>query len=173
MIDKTRTMAREPGNAASMYEVHVKARRDFIERQNTGKLLIKSNEREFQVSRQGKAKKFLYPDMWPENALQEWSVFLHEIVTHSGKHRHQGSLVIFVLEGRGYTVVDGVRMDWKKGDLILLPLKPGGIEHQHFNLDPSKSSKWMAFIYIPMYNQVASFTEQIELCPLYTAQSSQ
>ncbi|MBI2955478.1 MAG: cupin domain-containing protein [Chloroflexi bacterium] len=172
MVDKTKTMEREPGAAPSMYEIHVKARRDFIERQNTGKLLIKSNEREFRIGRQGKTKKFLYPNMWPENALQDWSVFMQDVVSHSGKHRHQGSLVIFVLEGRGYTVVEGVRMGWKKGDLILLPLKPGGIEHQHFNLEPGQSCKWIAFIYFPMYNQVASFTEQIEICPLCTSQSA-
>ncbi|MBI2953246.1 MAG: cupin domain-containing protein [Chloroflexi bacterium] len=171
MIDKTKTMAREPGPRGDLYEGHLSARRKFIELQNTGKLLIKSSEREFQTGRQGKTKKYMYPDVWPENALQEWSVFMHDIVSHSGKHRHQGSLVIFVLEGRGHSVVEGVRMDWKKGDLILLPLKPGGIEHQHFNAVPGESCKWIAFIYLPMYNQVASFTEQIELCPLYTTQS--
>ncbi|MBI2952832.1 MAG: cupin domain-containing protein [Chloroflexi bacterium] len=167
MVDKTKSLAREPGASGSYYEVHVKARRDFIERQNTGKLLVKADEHEFEIARQGKTKTYLYPGLFPENALQEWSVFIQDIVTHSGKHRHQGSLVIFVLEGRGYTIVDGVRMDWKKGDLILLPVKPGGIEHQHFNLQIGQPCKWMAFIYFPTYNQVASFTEQIELSPLY------
>ncbi len=169
MAEKTRTMVREPGPEISMYEFHCKARRDFLQRQNIGKLLIKANERTWEVSRQGKTKNFMYPNLLPENALQDWAVFQQDIVTHSGKHRHQGSLVIFVLEGRGYTVVDGVRQDWKKGDLILLPLKQGGVEHQHFNLEPGKPCKWIAMIYLPMYDQVASFTEQIELSPLYTA----
>ena len=43
----------------------------------------------------------------------------------SGKHRHQGGLVIYVLEGKGYSIVDGERKDWEKGDLVLLPMKPG------------------------------------------------
>ena len=65
---------------------------------------------------------------------------------HSGKHRHQGGLAIFVLEGAGYTVVDGKRYDWKAGDLILLPIKPGGVSHQHFNADPKKPARWLALI---------------------------
>src|SRR5690242_9499378 len=67
------------------------------------------------------------------SALNQWLVFQHDIHTHSGKHRHQGGLAIFVLEGEGYTEVDGVRIDWEAGDLILLPIKPDGCEHQHFN----------------------------------------
>jgi len=169
MVEKTKTILREPGPEINMYEIHCKARRDFIQRQNIGKLLIKANERTWEISRQAKIKNFMYPNMFPENALQDWVIFQQDIVTHSGKHRHQGSLVIFVLEGRGYTVVDGVRQDWKKGDLILLPLKEGGVEHQHFNLEQGKPCKWIAMIYLPMYDQVASFTEQIELSPLYTA----
>ncbi|MBI2955480.1 MAG: cupin domain-containing protein [Chloroflexi bacterium] len=171
-MEKTRTMAQEPDASTSDYEAHLKARREFIEQQNTGKLLIKGNEREFRITRQGRSKYFMYPNVWPEHALQEWMVFQQDVVHHTGKHRHQGSLVIFVLDGRGYTVVEGVRMDWKKGDLILLPLKAGGVEHQHFNIEPGQSCKWMAFVYIPMYDQIASFTEQIELNPLYRAETS-
>ena len=169
MAEKTKTKVQEPGSGPSVYEQHYKARRDFIQRQNTGKLLVKANEREYENSRQGKVKYILYPNVWPENALQDWAVFSQDIVRHSGKHRHQGSLVIFVLEGRGYTTVDGVRMDWKKDDLILLPLKPGGVEHQHFNAEPGQPCKWLAFIHIPTYDQVASVTEQLELSPLYSS----
>lgn len=167
-MEKTRTKTREPEPEISNYEFHIKYRRDFIQRQNTGKLLIKASERNWAISRQSKSKTFMYPNRWPEHALQDWQVFMQDVVTHSGKHRHQGGVAIFVLEGRGYTVVNGVRMDWKKGDLILLPLIPGGVEHQHFNLEPGKPCRWLANIYVPMYDQVASFTEQIEVCPLYS-----
>ena len=73
-----------------------------------------------------------------DTPLQHWRVFIHDIKTRSGKHRHQGGLVIYVLEGKGYSVVDGERKDWEKGDLVLLPMKPEGVEHQHFNLDPAE-----------------------------------
>ncbi len=56
-----------------------------------------------------------------------------EIRAQSGKHRHQGGVAIHILEGRGYTVADGDRYDWQKGDLLTLPVKPDGVVFQHFN----------------------------------------
>ncbi len=41
----------------------------------------------------------------------------------------------------------GERVDWEKGDLVLPPMKPSGVEHQHFKLDPEKPALWMAFIH--------------------------
>ena len=58
MVEKTKTRVREPGPENNMYEVHLKARRDFIQRQNVGKLLIKGNERPWEVCRQGETTNF-------------------------------------------------------------------------------------------------------------------
>ena len=153
--------------AGGVSKYHQQSRQDFIQRNLTGKLLIKSTEREWEISKQSRSKFFLYPTYFKDTALQEWFVFMQDIKTQSGKHRHQGGLALFVLEGRGYSTLDGVRKDWKKGDLILLPIKPNGVEHQHFNLDPGVGCRWMAFIFIPMYDQIASYTKQMELHPSY------
>ncbi len=91
-------------------------------------------------------------------------MFKHQIVTKSGRHRHQGGLLIFVTEGKGYSIVDGERWDWEKGDLVLLPMKPGGVEHQHFNLH-DKPSEWAAFINVPIQEHVASDLQQTEVSP--------
>src|SRR5436305_1917508 len=97
--------------------------------------------------------------------VQHWRVFIHDIKTRSGKHTHQGGLVIYVLEGKGYSIVDGERKDWEKGDLVLLPMKPQGVEHQHFNADPSKPALWAAFIHIPIQEYLASDLKQEEVSP--------
>ena len=31
-----------------------------------------------------------------------------------------------MIDGTGYSIVDGERVDWEKGDLVLLPLRPDG-----------------------------------------------
>jgi gentisate 1,2-dioxygenase len=72
-----------------------------------------------------------------------------------------------VLEGKGYSVVDGERKDWEAGDLVLLPMKPEGVEHQHFNLDPGKPAVWAAFINIPIQEYLASDLQQAENSPDY------
>jgi gentisate 1,2-dioxygenase len=95
-----------------------------------------------------------------DTALRDWRVFAHEIHTHSGRHTHQGGIVIYVTRGRGYTVVNGVREAWKAGDLLLLPVVPGGVEHQHWNQDPDQSSEWIAFRFVPwQYATGASFDQ--------------
>ena len=92
-------------------------------------------------------------------------MFVHDIRSHSGRHRHQGGLALFVLEGKGYTTVDGVRHDWEKGDLILLPIKENGVEHQHFNLDPDKPSRWLALAPLPLWDQLGWELTQVEEHP--------
>jgi mannose-6-phosphate isomerase-like protein (cupin superfamily) len=110
-----------------------------------GPIVIKPSDREYQQTRQGRIMYYLNAQAYKDTPLHDWRVFVHDIKTHSGKHRHQGGFVIYVIEGKGYSVVDGERVDWGPGDLLLLPIKPGGVEHQHFNLEEGKPCRWIAF----------------------------
>ncbi len=49
---------------------------------------------------------------------------------HTGKHSH-GEEAIYIVEGKGFSVVDGLRYDWETGSCLFIPF---GIAHQHFNL---------------------------------------
>ncbi|MFC1816071.1 cupin domain-containing protein [Thermodesulfobacteriota bacterium] len=144
-------------------------RNKFAEQQMTGKVVIRDSDREWRTTEQSpKVKWYLQPHTFTDHALRDWYVFSHDVQKQSGKHKHQGGGVsIFVLKGKGYTIVEGKRYDWEEGDLILLPHKPGGVEHQHFNLEPEKECKWIAFIYLPYHNMLASVTTQIERFPEY------
>ena len=44
-------------------------------------------------------------------------------------------------------------------------MKPGGVEHQHFNLQPGKPAWWIAFISIPIIEHLASEMKQVEVSP--------
>ena len=162
-IERTRERER-PTLEDNPYERSMRSRQEFTERNLTGQIVVKADEREAFQARQGKLKYYLCPVSYKDTPLQQWRVFTHEIHTVSGKHRHQGGLVIYVLEGKGYSVVDGERWDWEKGDLVLLPMRPGGVEHQHFNLD-TKPSVWAAFINTPMQEHLASDLQQRETSP--------
>jgi gentisate 1,2-dioxygenase len=168
MAEGERTRVRERGAIPkTLYEQFLQARRDFHERQETGQVVIKSGDREAQQNRQGKILYYLNPFEYKNTPLQDWAVFTQDIRTHSGKHRHQGGIVIYVLDGEGYSIVDGERIDWKRGDLLLLPIKPHGVEHQHFNLRQGQECKWMAFVYFPIMEHVAMEITQIEVSPDY------
>lgn len=162
--ERTRVREREP-LAETPYEMFLRSRAKFAERQNGGPIVIKP--REWTITRQGRMFYYLNGQAYTDTPLQDWRVFTQDIQTHSGKHRHQGGFIIYIIEGRGYSVVDGERVDWEGGDLFLLPIKKGGIEHQHFNLDPGKGCRWIAFCYMPIFDHLASEFTQMQVSPLY------
>ncbi len=48
-------------------------------------------------------------------------------------HRHTGAAINYYFEGSGYSVVEGVKYEWKAGDLMLSA--PGWAVHNHASLD--------------------------------------
>ena len=40
---------------------------------------------------------------------------------HTGCHRETASTVYYAMQGRGFTIVDGVRFDWGEGDVLVIP----------------------------------------------------
>ncbi len=141
------------------------ARNAFVERQFSGRILVRGKEMKEPppgASRMGLNTWYLSPQRYPDTVFQDWHVFINNVRLRSGRHIHQGGICLYALEGKGYTVVDNVRHDWEAGDLVMLPLKPGGVEHQHFNAEPGKAAKWLAFIYLPQHDQVASGLKQVE-----------
>jgi hypothetical protein len=166
-IDRTRERERPPLQD-NPYEQVIRNRQELHQRNLSGPVVIKASEREVFISRQGRLHYFLDPLSFKDTPLQHWRVFTHEVRTRSGKHRHQGGLVIYVIAGRGYSIIEGERIEWEKGDLLLLPMRLGGIEHQHFNLQPGTPAVWAAFIYIPVSEYLASDMEQTEASPEFT-----
>ena len=166
-IERTRVREKEPP-ALSSYEMAIRLGRENAERQMIGRIVCKFDECPQTLTRQGRLRTYLGLTV-KDTPLQEWVVFTHEIRTLSGKHRHQGGLIIYVLDGTGYSVIDGERIDWEKGDLVLLPMRKSGVEHQHFNANPDKPALWMAFIHRGIQDYLASEMTQTEVSPEYKA----
>lgn len=145
--------------AETTYDTNVQQYRDRNLQAKVGKKIIKAKETPFEINRQGIVR-FYASEGFKHLTNDDWSIFCHEIRQHSGRHKHQGGINLFVIKGRGYTVVDGKRYDWSAGDLILLPIKKGGVEHQHYNLE-GQPSRWVAFRNRRSYN-IGNFIEQRE-----------
>ncbi|MDP2645719.1 MAG: cupin domain-containing protein [Desulfobacterales bacterium] len=56
----------------------------------------------------------------------------------SGKHSHMEA-VLYILEGEGYSVIDGEKIPWKKGSLI--QVQGPRTVHQHFNTGDVESQQ--------------------------------
>lgn len=175
MADRTRDREREleaeePNTRLyepKLYEYVV----DELERAAKGRIIVRAVDRPWDMHRQANSKRYLSP-LEPElqdTATQDWEVFLQVFPEKSGKHRHQGGLVIFVIQGTGYSIFDGKKLPWQAGDLMLLPLTKNGIEHQHFNNDPNVPAKWIAFVYWPFYRHAGCEVTQLENSPWYEA----
>jgi quercetin dioxygenase-like cupin family protein len=148
----------------SDYDKTIRHYQEWAERQRTGKLLVRGDECQFQVSRQGIIKYYLNA-LFTHTALSSWGVFEHLIKRQSGRHRHQGGIIIYVLEGEGMTETDGEILEWREGDLLLLPVKPGGCLHQHWNKDASKGCRWIAFRDLLVARYIANAIDQVSETP--------
>src|SRR5688572_543730 len=125
MAERVRVREREPGfREAAGYWVSMDRSRELLERGLTQKIVIKADEREWELGPMAYAYRWIYEGLHSDTALGNWWIFANNIRIHSGGHRHQGGLIIYVVEGAGYTEVDGVREEWEAGDLLLLPLRP-------------------------------------------------
>lgn len=161
MVQKESVREKEAEPRVSYYENSIKYYEDKREQSLKGARLLKGKDIAWQTEKQG-VLRFYHTETHTGHALDTMNVFVHEIRTHSGRHVHQGGFHLFVIRGKGYSVVDGKRFDWAEGDLILLPFKKGGVEHQHFNLGDSPS-RWLALWSIAMGGMVGMWIKQKEL----------
>lgn len=72
-------------------------------------------------------------------------------------HRHTGSVIYHVAEGRGHSIIGGRRFDWKEHDIFCVP---SWAWHEHANDDPSNPAFLFSFNDFPMINSLALHAEQ-------------
>ena len=79
----------------------------------------------------------------------------------SQKHGHVNEAAFYILDGVGYEIHDGVRYDWKAGDVAIVH---NNCVHQHFNADPVKPARALVIKSKPMYMFMNMlFQHQVEL----------
>ncbi len=101
-----------------------------------GTWLVKGKDRPWEQNRQGKMKWLLHPAL--EDACIRSMLFFEQEIEPGGKSGVQltpGGHCIYILEGRGYTLLDGERHDWQAEDIVQIPLRRDGVKVQHVNTD--------------------------------------
>jgi gentisate 1,2-dioxygenase len=69
-------------------------------------------------------------------------------------HRHSNVALFFVYEGEGYSVVDGERIDWKEGDLVLAPAWSA---HEHCNTSETENAILITFQDVPQVSNLRTW----------------
>ncbi|SHG39186.1 cupin domain-containing protein [Pedobacter caeni] len=59
----------------------------------------------------------------------------------TNKHRHTYETVLFVIEGKGYTEIEGEKVEWQAGDAVYIPVWAW---HRHQNLSDTEPAKYIA-----------------------------
>ncbi len=81
---------------------------------------------------------------------------------HNNMHRHVNEAIIYILSGRGYSIIEEegkepVRIEWEEGDLFSPPLRAW---HQHFNADPEKPARYLAITNAPLMTAMGTFVKE-------------
>ena len=66
----------------------------------------------------------------------------------SQKHGHVNEAAFYILDGVGYEIHDGVRYDWKAGDVAIVH---NNCVHQHFNASKDKPARALVIKTKPMF----------------------
>ena len=66
----------------------------------------------------------------------------------SQKHGHVNEAAFYILDGAGYEIHDGVRYDWKAGDIAIVH---NNCVHQHFNASETEPARALVLKTKPMY----------------------
>jgi quercetin dioxygenase-like cupin family protein len=113
--------------------------------QRQGAWLIKGRDLRWEQNRQGKMKWFLHPAL-AHTAIRSMIFFEQEIPPggRSGAQKTPGGSVLYILEGKGFTLLDGERHDWQAEDLVNIPIRAGGVVVQHVNADPRRPVRFIS-----------------------------
>ncbi len=115
------------------------------EARKTAVQVVRLSELPLENNQQGLMRWYLHPAI-TDTILSTLSIYRQEIPpgSRSGRLKFQGGQVMFIVEGRGYTLLDGVKHEWEAGDVLNLPAKRDGIVIQHFNSDETITAAFLA-----------------------------
>ena len=101
--------------------------------------LIKGKDLPVERNRQGLMRWFLHPAL-NNIALRSMLFFQQEIPPggRTGVQRVPGGSVLYIISGRGHTLLDGEPHSWVAEDVVNIPIRIGGCVIQHVNDDPQE-----------------------------------
>jgi len=137
--DKERTFVRELSGSYSL--------KDELARLRSMPRVLKGKEHKLD----GGPQHFVRHYMGPEDGLtQTLQIHLDEYApgAKTQKHGHVNEAAFYILDGAGYEVHDGIRYDWKAGDIAIVH---NNCVHQHFNASLHEPARVLVMKAKPMY----------------------
>lgn len=173
MVEASRT---EKLRKINFWEKLFELRDKDRENKKTALVTIHGEDLPWELNRQGMMRWYLHPII-EDTVINPFIYYVQEIPpgSRSGRVKTQGGQIFYIWEGKGYTILDGVRHDWEAGNVVQIPLRPMGVIYQHFNSDPKNPVRLISV----EANTVGALGidrgcgfEQLENCPEYERKKS-
>ncbi len=134
----------------SEYDRTLQLAEESARRARSGRVVV--HTRELQLERlesRGRTRAYISEPQILGSMVQTMAMFIAEIAPGqaTGKHRHFNEAMIYVLQGKGHSIIDGERYDWEEGDVISVPLYSW---HQHFNDGEGQVVRYLGVTNIPL-----------------------
>lgn len=117
-------------------------------RAQSGPVVIHTRDLKFEQTR-GRRRAFISEPQVLGSMVQTMALFIAEIAPggHTNRHRHFNEAMIYILQGRGHSLINGQRYDWAETDVVSVPLYEW---HQHFNDDPERPVRYLGITNMPL-----------------------
>lgn len=76
---------------------------------------------------------------------------------HTKAHRHTGNVIYQVAKGTGYSVIEGIRFDWRPKDIFCVP---AWTWHEHCNIGAGEDACLFSFNDFPVMESLKFYREQ-------------
>jgi hypothetical protein len=138
--------------------------------------VVRLSELPLENNQQGLMRWYLHPAI-ADTVLSTLAIYRQELPpgSRSGRLKFQGGQIMFIVAGKGHTLLDGVKHAWEAGDVINLPLRRDGIIVQHFNDDGAAPAVFLAVepnLFAATSVDRGCGFEQMEPSPDYRPQSA-
>lgn len=91
------------------------------------------------------------------NSIVSWSVTEIDRGVESPPHLQLHEATLFILQGKGYSVINGRRLDWEEGDVVFAPLFS---RHQNGN-DGREAVRYITAGTIPFFKHLGLYQEEL------------
>jgi gentisate 1,2-dioxygenase len=124
--------------ATDSYEYYIRKFQEETYLRQSIPHVIKQKDCTWEETRNGRVLWFCHPQR--DTGILTYETYLQELPPgcQSGKHRHVGEEVAYIVEGKGYSIIDGEKWEWAAGDVVAVPIHS---VHQYFNSDPQHPAK--------------------------------
>ena len=136
-------MSTKTQTTTTHYHIQKKRRAEFIDEwRKYRQTVIRKEDVVLQPTARG-LRTGVYMGWDGDRPTRQLDALVHEVDpgTTTTIHRHSWDAILFMVEGSGWTEVDGVRYDWKAWDAIHIPAWSW---HRHGN-DGSKPGRFMSY----------------------------